>query len=167
MSDKKLYMVLGAVVAVLALVALALRLFAGAAAEKTVTLYYVNPNVFKLEQRRVVIEDEVDVRAALELLFKGTEEPGLENLFPDGMTVLDVSIDEEEDELVVDLSSNFFSVNYGIDVNYLLVMSVVYTASDASGMERVRLLFDGQGQEFFHNGVYMADAFKLDPDVLK
>ena len=58
-------------------------------------------------------------------------------------------------------------MNYGIDVNYLLVMSVVYTASDASGMERVRLLFDGQVQEFFHNGVYMADAFKLDPDVLK
>ena len=167
MSDKRLYMILGAVVAVLALVALALKLFGGGAAGNTVSLYYVNPSSFKLERRELATEGDADVRTALELLFKGTEDPSLENLFPEGLAVLDVSVDEEEEELVVDLSSNFFGVDYGIDVNYLLVMSIVYTAADASGMERVRLVFDGQVQEFFHNGVYMADAFKLDPNVLK
>lgn len=159
---------MGAVVAVLAVIAVLLTLLAGRNAGKKVSLYYVDPASFRLVQVQQTVEGAADVPAALTLLFQG-QASGLENLFPQGVTVLGSSVQGKgsKKELVVDLSSNFLSVNYGVEVNNLLVMSVVYTAADASGIDKVRLLFDGQARDFFHDGVYLGEAMKRDPDVLK
>lgn len=130
-----------------------------------VSLWFVDPTRFKLVETTGMVEGEATVGNALALLFAGTKEQGLESLIPEGVTLLNSYTDDNT--LLVDLSGNINNANWGQEGNWLMLMSIVYTASEVSGRDRVRILIDGKEQAFFANGVYLGDALKKDPSVLR
>lgn len=167
MVNKKIVTSLGIIFFLLLFVAVILN-FRGNVTNKTyLNLYYVNPAEFKLEKRSISINGKGTVKIALTSLFKGVKDSSVENLFPEGVKVNSVSEDKKNDILNIDLSANVLSVNYGLKVNYLYLMSIVNTAADISGYVEFKLTFDGKKIEFFNNGLYIGNTLKRDNSVVK
>ena len=167
MVDKKVFAGLGLMFVLLFLLAIIL-VFGKTGEKKTdLTLYYINPTDFMLDKRIVTVKGKGNLEIALTALFKGTEDKTLENLFPKDVKYISSKVDKENDTLIIDLSSNILSINYGLEVNYLYIMSIVHTAGDISGYEKIKLTFDGNEVKFFNNGMYIGDALKRDYSVVK
>lgn len=167
MVDKKVFAGLGIIFVLLLLLAIIL-VFGKTAEKKTdLDIYYINPTDFLLEKRIITIEGEGDLKLALTTLFNGPNDKNLENLFPKDIKYISSKVDNENETLVIDLSSNTLSINYGLEVNYLYIMSIVHTAGAISGYENIKLTFDGKEVEFFNNGMYLGDALKRDYSVVK
>ena len=165
--DKRLIVALGVVIIAI-IGTLIFLLFTGNKDNKSVvTLYYVNQKTFKLGKQYEVIEGENDLGASLNALFVSEGQGSLDNLFPDGVSYIDSSFDEEEGVLTVNLTSNLLSIDYGPEVNYLVIMSIIYTASDASGYSRIKLIFDGEVHDYLNNTLYLGDYFKIDDSVIE
>lgn len=165
--NKAGFAVLGIIIIILVIIA-SFLLFGNKGEDKSVvTLYYIDTTLFKLVKQEEVIEGKKEVKSTLNALFKSTPQNGLENLFPEGTEVLDISYDDDKEILIVNLNSNLLSINYGPEVNYLIIMSIVYTASEVSGYSRVKLLFDGNQVEFLNNTIYIGGYFKKDSSVIE
>jgi spore germination protein GerM len=167
MIDKRILTGLGFMFVLLLIVAIVLLFGKSKTVTTDLNLYYVNPTQFKLEKRVVTIEGEGDINTALTLLFSGIEDTTVENLFPADIKFNGSNVDEENETLIVDISTNVLSVNYGVEVNYLYIMSIVNTVSDFTGYETVRLTFDGNIVEFFNNGLFIGQPLKRDDSVVK
>ena len=167
MVDKKIYTGLGIMFILLLIVALVL-LFGGRGNKKTdINLYYVNPTEFTLKKRIITVEGEGNLKIALNSLFKGIDDPTVENLFPKDVKFNSSKEDKENDVLIIDISANVLKVNYGLEVNYLYLMSIVHTASDITGYENIQLIFDGKEVQFFNNGLFLGEPLKIDDSVVK
>jgi spore germination protein GerM len=167
MIDKRILTGLGFMFVLLLIVAIVLLFGKSKTVTTDLNLYYVNPTQFKLEKRVVTIEGEGDINTALTLLFSGIEDTTVENLFPADIKFNGSNVDEENETLIVDISTNVLSVNYGVEVNYLYIMSIVNTVSDFTGYETVRLTFDVNIVEFFNNGLFIGQPLKRDDSVVK
>lgn len=167
MIDKRILTGLGFMFVLLLFVAILLLFGKARNVTTDINLYYVNPAQYKLEKRIVTVEGEGDLNTALTLLFSGIEDATVENLFPADIKFNGSNIDKDKDALIVDVSTNVLSVNYGLEVNYLYIMSIVNTASDITGYENVRLTFDGNIVEFFNNGLFIGQPLKRDDSVVK
>lgn len=167
MIDKRILTGLGFMFVLLLIVAIVLLFGKGRNVTTDINLYYVNPTQFKLERRLVTVEGEGDLNTALTLLFLGIEDTSVENLFPAEIKFNGSNVDEENETIIVDISANVLSVNYGVEVNYLYIMSIVNTVSDITGYETVKLTFDGNIVEFFNNGLFIGQPLKRDDSVVK
>lgn len=135
--------------------------------KSVVTLYFVNRINFKLERQYKVVDGENNLENSLSALFESQGQGDLENLIPDGVKYIDSSFNEKTEALVINLTGNLLSINYGPKVNYLVIMSIVYTAFEASGYNKVKLIFDGQQHDYLNNTLYIGGYFKKDTNVLK
>lgn len=167
MIDKRILTGLGFMFVLLLVVAIILLFGNNRAVTTDLNLYYVNPTEYKLEKKLVTVEGDGDLNAAMTLLFSGIDDPSVENLFPPDIRFNGSNVDKENDILILDISANVLSVNYGIEVNYLYIMSIVNTASDMSGYDNIKLTFDGNIVEFFNNGMYIGQPLKRDDSVVK
>ncbi len=167
MIDKRILTGLGFMFVLLLIVAMVLLFGKGRSQTTDINLYYINPTHFKLEKRVVTVEGEGDLKTALTLLFLGIEDPTIENLFPADIKFNGSTEDQKNEAIIVDLSTNVLSVNYGVEVNYLYIMSIVNTASDLTGYENIKLTFDGNVVEFFNNGLFIGQPLKRDDSVVK
>lgn len=167
MINKRILTGLGLMFVLLLVVAILLLFGKARNVTTDLNLYYVNPTQFKLEKRVVTVEGEGDLNTALTMLFLGIEDSTVENLFPVNIKFNGSNIDKENEALIVDLSTNVLSVNYGVEVNYLYIMSIVNTVSDITGYENVRLTFDGNIVDFFNNGLFIGQPLKRDDSVVK
>lgn len=167
MIDKRILTGLGFMFVLLLIVAILLLFGKDGNVTTDLNLYYVNPTQYKLEKKVVTVEGEGDLNTSLTLLFLGIDDPSVENLFPPDIKFNGSNVDKENDALIVDISSNVLSVNYGVEVNYLYIMSIVNTASDISGFESIKLTFDGNIVEFFNNGLFIGQPLKRDDSVVK
>lgn len=167
MIDKRLLTGLGFMFVLLLFVAMILLFGKNNGVTSDISLYYINPTQFKLEKKVVTVEGKGDLNTALSLLFKGVEDSSVENLFPADIKFNGSDEDEKNETIIVDLSSNVLSVNYGVEVNYLYIISIVNTVSDISGYENVKLTFDGNVVEFFNNGLFIGQPLKRDDSVVK
>lgn len=166
MMDKRLPAALGLVI--LIIIGVGFLIFGGKKEDKSVIpLYFINRTNFKLERQYEVVEGKKNLENSLNALFESQVQGDLENLIPAGMKYIDSSFDEETKVLVVNLTGNLLSINYGPEVNYLVIMSIVYTASEASGNSRIKLIFDGQSHDYLNNTLYLGGYFKKDASVLK
>ena len=167
MMDKRLLAALGIVILIIIGVG-AFLIFGGEKEDKSVIpLYFINRSSFKLERQYEVVEGQKNLENSLNALFESQGQGDLENLIPVGTKYIDSSFDEETKVLVVNLTGNLLSINYGPEVNYLVIMSIVYTASEASGYSRIKLIFDGQQHDYLNNTLYLGGYFKKDASVLK
>lgn len=166
--NRRLVLLLLGIVVVLVLVS-GVLLFVGRdeVDNSVVTLYYVNQDEFKLGRQQEVIEGEKTLESSLTALFNSEGQGGLENLFPEGLSLIGTRFDEEEGVFIVNLTDELLSINYGPEVNYLVVMSIVYVASEESGYSAIKLLFNGEVVEYLQNTLYMGGYFKKDADVLE
>lgn len=167
MIDKRILTGLGFMFVLLLVVAIMLIFGKNRAVTTDLNLYYVNPTQYKLERKVVTVEGEADLNTALTLLFLGIDDNSVENLFPPDIKYNGSNIDKENDVMIVDISTNILSVNYGVEVNYLYIMSIVNTISDFTGFESVKLTFDGNVVEFFNNGLFIGQPLKRDDSVVK
>ncbi len=167
MIDKRVFAGLGTIFILLLLLAVIL-VFGKSDVKKTdLSLYYINPTDFLLEKRIVTVDGNADLKIVLTNLFNGSDDTNLENLFPKDVTFISSKVDKENDMIIVDLSSNILSINYGLKVNYLYIMSIVHTVGEFTGYDKVKLTFDGKTVQFFDNGLYIGDALKRDYTVVK
>ncbi len=167
MIDKRVLTGLGFMFVLLLVVAIILLFGKNITKTTDVNLYYVNPTQFKLEKKVVTVEGKGDLKTALTMLFLGIEDATVENLFPADVKFNGSNIDKENEIMVVDISANVLSVNYGVEVNYLYIMSIVNTISDITGYENIKLTFDGNIVEFFNNGLFIGQPLKRDDSVVK
>lgn len=167
MIDKRILTGLGFMFVLLLVVAIMLIFGKNRTVTTDLNLYYVNPTQYKLERKVVTVEGEADLNTALTLLFLGIDDNSVENLFPPDIKYNGSNIDKENDVMIVDISTNILSVNYGVEVNYLYIMSIVNTISDFTGFESVKLTFDGNVVEFFNNGLFIGQPLKRDDSVVK
>jgi spore germination protein GerM len=167
MIDKRILTGLGFMFVLLLVVAIVLLFGKDGNVTTDLNLYYVNPTQYKLEKKVVTVEGEADLNTTLTLLFSGIDDPSVENLFPADIKFNGSNVDKENDALIVDISANVLSVNYGVEVNYLYIMSIVNTASDITGYDNIKLTFDGNIVEFFNNGLFIGQPLKRDDSVVK
>ncbi|MDD2371887.1 MAG: GerMN domain-containing protein [Firmicutes bacterium] len=167
MVDKRVFAGLGLVFGLLFVLAIIL-VFGGSDVKKTdLTLYYINPTDYVLEKKIVTVDGNADLEILLTNLFKGTDDQSLDNLFPVDVKYNSSKVDKENNILIVDLSKNVLAVNYGLEVNYLYIMSIVNTIGDFTDYDSIKFTFDGKVVEFFNNGLYLGDALKRDYSVVK
>lgn len=167
MVDKKMIAGLGSVFIILLIAAILLLTGGNKNSMAKVNLYYINPTEFKLERRTVEVEGKANLENALGRLFAGIEDATVENLFPKDVKYISSKVDKENDILILNLSTNAIKVNYGYEVNYLYLMSIVMTVYDITGYEKVKLTFDGKTVPFFNNSIYLGDALNIDESVIK
>lgn len=167
MIDKRILTGLSFMFVLLLVVAILLLFGKDRAITTDLNLYYVNPTQYKLEKKIVTVDGKGDLNTALTLLFLGIEDPSVENLFPPNIKFNGSNLDKENDVMIVDISTNVLSVNYGVEVNYLYIMSIINTASDITGYESIKLTFDGNIVEFFNNGLFIGQPLKRDDSVVK
>lgn len=167
MIDKRILTGLGLMFVLLLIVAMMLIFGRNRAITSDLSLYYINPTQYKLEKKVITVEGEGDLNTALTLLFQGIDDPSVENLFPPDIKYNGSNVDKENDVIIVDISTKVLSVNYGVEVNYLYIMSIVNTVSDLTGFESVKLTFDGNVVEFFNNGLFIGQPLKRDDSVVK
>ncbi len=92
------------------------------------------------EEREVTIKNNEIMRAAVEALLDGPESDSLRNPMPEGTKLL--GIDREGNVAVVDFSKEYSNTN---DIAELVEwVSVVNTLTEIEGIEKVRILVEGE-----------------------
>jgi len=92
------------------------------------------------EERDIQVENGAILRAAVLALAEGPRTPGLRNPIPEGTKLLGIKI--EDKVAVVDFSEDFLHTS-GLD-EVTARLSVVNTLTQISGVEKVRLLIEGE-----------------------
>jgi germination protein M len=129
-----------------------------------VTLYFKGSNLigshsYYVPVTRLVKKSDDMIFAAIQELIKGPEEnTGLSSAIPPETQVLDVR--QEGPEVIVNLSKEVEGYGGGIDSEQALVNSIVLTATQFSGVEKVSLLVEGE------TGV-LPEGTVLDSPILK
>ncbi len=98
-----------------------------------------NDNVFA-EEREVLIKNNEVMKAAMEALIGGPESGSLRNPMPEGTKLL--GIDREDNVAVVEFSKEYSNTE---DIAELVQwVSVVNTLTEIDGVEKVRILVEGE-----------------------
>ena len=163
MNNRKLMPIIIIVILILAIIALFVRCVRRD--NNKAVLYYINASSFKLVAVEIYLDAPITVEKALEALFAGQDKGYFENLVPEGTKVLSATV--EKNTLTLNLSKEFAKINRGPTSNNLLVMSVVNTAIEVTGVKQVKILIDGEEKSVFNNSVYLKNPIKKDISLVE
>lgn len=164
MNNKKFILAIIIVVLILAIISLFVSCCKKENNSK-VNLYYINGNSFKLVNVEIYLRTPVTVEKVLGALFNGQDKGRFENLVPKDTKVLSTIV--EKNTLTLNLSREFIKISRGPTSDKLLVMSVVSTAIDATGVKQVKILIDGEEKPLFGNSVYLKSPIKKDISLIE
>ena len=167
---KKIYGILGAIIVLLAIVAVIVVNCDGNKGPKMteVTLYYVNSENISLYKTGGVVEGDVTAESLFQTLMMSLpESPNADLLIPEGTVVLGSEVNEEG-QMVLNLSGEFApgldaGGSYGKDVDTLIIMSIVNTMVDnLEDVSSVKIIVDGVEVPMYKRSIYLNVYFKKD-----
>lgn len=162
---KRIYGILGLIIAILIIIAIIAVSCGGNKGPKTtdVNLYYVNSADISLTESTGVIEGDVDAATLFQSLMVSLPgSPNTELLIPEGTYVLGSEVDEEG-QMILNLSGEFApsiyeGISYGKDVDTLIIMSIVNTMVDnLEGVNSVKIIVNGAEVPMYKRSVYLND----------
>lgn len=137
--------------------------------ETLVDLYFGTADgYFKKEQRIVSAEISTDnAYLLIEELLKGTVNPqDTLNVLPEGTTILNYSYDADKKIAIIDLGGTIKEAK-GSMGEIFAVYSVVNTLTQVDGIEKVKILINGEEVESLSGHIYLKDALSPDYSLLE
>ena len=122
--------------------------------ETTISVFYVGKNN-KIKEEIKKVDAKVLVKnpylVTMELLLKKPESEGLKTCIPEGVKIN--NINKSGDCVVIDLSKEFIdSMEDNVEIQGLSIGQIVYTMTQYTEINAVRILIDGNDDITFRNG---------------
>lgn len=114
--------------------------------EQEVQVFIANQktSVFKYKTQKVVVHTNEEPKHFLTDLLKKSVDEQYVVPIPKDAVIENIYIDEEQDKLYVDMSKEYYEMNYGKDIEELAIQSLVKTVGNYYSAKKVVLTVNGE-----------------------
>lgn len=139
---------------------------------KKITLYFADQQAMYLlpESRQITVSSKASsediVKTAIEELIKGPQKEGHYPTIPPETGIL--SVKKEDSILYLDFSRELQTEHPGGSAGEILtIMSIVNTAAETAGVEKVQILINGEKQETLAGHIDISTPIARDESIVK